>query len=348
MPTIFFNTAWMRFYAGVTDEDSPRDGGSWEEKHEVCNFLPINGKCYGFVQPAGETIAIERIGADEGAEYLDNVTVVWSARSPSGHTVAVGIYRNARLHRNRQKLPESAVHKANRLSDYFVECAESDAILFSYKRRSHRIPRGLNGMGQSLIWYGDTSLGEEEAARIQLLISDSLELSKQAAADAALVATGDSTAGSFDEDQQAIEEDVRQIIESDLTATEKSTLVRARVGQGKFRDQVLKMWRNGCAVTGCRISAMLRASHIKPWRDCKNNSERLDPDNGLMLSANLDALFDKGLISFNDLGQMLVSPEIGQADRTKIGLGAPLTMRPNQGQARYLAYHRNFFGFGKS
>jgi predicted restriction endonuclease len=59
-------------------------------------------------------------------------------------------------------------------------------------------------------------------------------------------------------------------------------------------------------ITDIQIPALLRASHIKPWR-MSDNSERLDPENGLLLVANLDAAFDAGLLSFTDTGRMLFS-----------------------------------------
>lgn len=142
-----------------------------------------------------------------------------------------------------------------------------------------------------------------------------------------------------------LEDDISKLLNSDLDATEKATLVRARIGQGKFRQQVLMLWRNGCSVTGCQVPALLRASHIKPWRDCASNAERLDPDNGLILSANLDALFDRGLISFSDAGGMLVSSQIAEADRKMLGLSRPLSVKPSSRQARYLRYHREMHGF---
>ena len=83
-----------------------------------------------------------------------------------------------------------------------------------------------------------------------------------------------------------------------ITETEKQQLVKARIGQGLFRKQLLSYWSK-CCLTGCGIQGVLRASHIKPWRDC-SNSERLDVYNGLLLSPNMDTLFDKGLISFED------------------------------------------------
>lgn len=348
-PTIFFNVAWMNEYRGITDIDAPLVGGSWAEKHEVCNFLDINGRCYGFVQPPnGENINIGRIGASEDTKFIDGVTVVWSARARNGKTVVVGLYRNARLHSSRQKLPNSPLHQQGgfKLEDYFAECRVEDAFLISHKRRDHFIPRGTDAMGQCLVWYGDTDTGRLESAKIKNLLEKLSAAAAQGELEAAIAEAGNVTAGSCDDEQREIEEDVKNIFDSNLPNIDKFNLVRARVGQGKFRQQVMLRWRNGCAVTGCQVSAMLRASHIKPWRDCVNASEQLSADNGLMLTANLDALFDRGLISFDKTGAMLVSPEISDLDSKNLGLkGARLLIRPSEWQDRYLAYHRQTFGF---
>jgi HNH endonuclease len=348
-PTIFFNIAWMNYYRGISDTDAPLDGGSWAEKHEVCNFLDVDGRCYGFVQPPnGENISIGRIGASENADFIDGVTVVWSARARSGKTVVVGLYRNARLHRSRQKLPNSAQHQqiGFKLDDYFAECRADDAFLISHKRRDHFIPRGTDAMGQSLVWYGDTDTGKLESKKIESLLGNLAAAAAQNELEAAITEAGNATAGSCDDEQREIEEDVQHIFDSNLPTAEKFNLVRARVGQGKFRQQVMQRWRNACAVTGCQVSAMLRASHIKPWRDCVNASEQLSADNGLMLTANLDALFDRGLISFDKTGAMLISPEISDLDTKSLGLkSARLLIRPSEWQDRFLAYHRQTFGF---
>ena len=87
--------------------------------------------------------------------------------------------------------------------------------------------------------------------------------------------------------------------------TEKESIVKSRLGQGKFRDNLLNYWSE-CAVSGVTLPAFLRASHIKPWRDC-TNSERLDTYNGLLLNTTLDAAFDRGFISFADDGGILIS-----------------------------------------
>jgi hypothetical protein len=104
------------------------------------------------------------------------------------------------------------------------------------------------------------------------------------------------------------------------------------LGQGQFRRQVLMRWHGRCVVTGCTLEYVLRASHIKPWR-ISNNDERLNPANGLLLTANLDALFDRCLISFENDGRMLLSG-IATSDREL--LGVPQNLRPDVtlGEAR--------------
>jgi hypothetical protein len=107
-------------------------------------------------------------------------------------------------------------------------------------------------------------------------------------------------------DPETIADDLNDIIRSDRSETEEERLVAARIGQGRFRKDVLARWDNACAVTGTVTLAALRASHCKPWRE-SNDAERLDPANGLPLTATLDALFDVGLIAFDDDGPILVS-----------------------------------------
>ncbi len=125
-----------------------------------------------------------------------------------------------------------------------------------------------------------------------------------------------------------------------IDATTKEALIDARIGQGMFRAAVLKIWGNRCAVTGCRTLDAVRASHIKPWRD-STDEERLDPSNGLPLVATLDALFDAGLISFSDTGEMLVAPKIAAEERTRLSVHRQrlLSAVPVE-MAGYLAHHR--------
>ncbi|WP_198969815.1 HNH endonuclease [Xylophilus sp. ASV27] len=90
-----------------------------------------------------------------------------------------------------------------------------------------------------------------------------------------------------------------------LGDTEVERLVRQRVGQQKYRSAMLDYWGGACAVTGLALPELLRASHAKPWAECSSDAERLDVFNGFLLVANLDALFDGFLVSFDDAGVML-------------------------------------------
>ncbi len=127
---------------------------------------------------------------------------------------------------------------------------------------------------------------------------------------------------------------------STLDVTEKLQLTKARIGQGHFRSN-LEAIEPACRVTGVSNKALLIASHIKPWSE-SDNAERLDGNNGLLLSPHIDKLFDRGWITFTDAGDLLCAePSIEQALQ-QWGVELPKNVRPfNSKQARYLAYHRD-------
>lgn len=127
-----------------------------------------------------------------------------------------------------------------------------------------------------------------------------------------------------------------------LSDTEKSTIVLARRGQGLFRARVAEVEKK-CRLTGVTNLEYLRASHTKPWRDATND-ERLDGENGFLLTPDADLLFDRGFISFEDSGEVLLSPvaDLGAIER----LGITQSMLQNvgafsSGQRKYLDYHRD-------
>lgn len=128
---------------------------------------------------------------------------------------------------------------------------------------------------------------------------------------------------------------------SGISETEKKAIVLARRGQGLFRTRVSLIERK-CRLTGTTNPEYLRASHTKPWRDATND-ERLDGDNGFLLTPDADFLFDRGFISFENSGRVLVSPV---ADMTSIGkMGISQSMLQNvgafsAGQRQYLEFHR--------
>ena len=128
---------------------------------------------------------------------------------------------------------------------------------------------------------------------------------------------------------------------STLPETERQSLVLSRIGQGEFRAQLVSYW-NGCAVTGANCIPLLKASHIKPWRE-SNNKQRLDAFNGLLLSPNIDAAFDTGYITFDSQGKIVLSNAITGSPAFQLHINAKL--RINQKLLRpehevYLEHHR--------
>ena len=139
------------------------------------------------------------------------------------------------------------------------------------------------------------------------------------------------------------EEHELQRVTSDATLpeTDRLAIVTARRGQGLFKQNVMRIERC-CRITKVDRIEHLRASHCKPWRDA-NNEERLDGENGLLLTPNADHLFDRGFISFEDDGEVLVSPVAHRQSLGKMGLdvSAPQNVGGfTDAQKRYLNFHR--------
>lgn len=125
-----------------------------------------------------------------------------------------------------------------------------------------------------------------------------------------------------------------------LEETTREAIVLARRGQGLFKKNVMQR-ESKCRITGVDRIEHLRASHCKPWRDADNN-ERLDGENGLLLTPNADHLFDRGFISFDDGGDVLISPVADALSLTKMGVAIPRNVgRFSDRQRNFLAYHRD-------
>lgn len=126
------------------------------------------------------------------------------------------------------------------------------------------------------------------------------------------------------------------------SATEAVREVVQRVGQDIFRRTLIQYWAGRCAVTGLDMVELLRASHIKPWAKCQTDEERLDVFNGLLLAPHLDALFDKGLVTFSDEGVMVRSQQLSEAQMETLGLSVdafrPLAL--SEAHRQYMAWHR--------
>lgn len=135
-----------------------------------------------------------------------------------------------------------------------------------------------------------------------------------------------------------IEADIEGVFSnSSIGPTEKLELVKARIGQGIFRQRLLSQWKC-CAVTGYSTQSMLVASHIKPW-SLSSNAERLSPFNGLLLVPNIDRAFDKGFLTFEESGAIVISPLLPDAGALGISGNARLALSPEH--QPFMTYHRD-------
>jgi putative restriction endonuclease len=130
--------------------------------------------------------------------------------------------------------------------------------------------------------------------------------------------------------------------DTSIPETERQAIVRARIGQGLFKERVSAIEKR-CRITGVANPIHLIASHSKPWRD-STNEERLNGENGLLLTPTIDRLFDRGFISFEDNGRLIVSPVADRVSLRKMGVetNTAVNVGPfSSGQRAFLQFHRN-------
>lgn len=135
--------------------------------------------------------------------------------------------------------------------------------------------------------------------------------------------------------------EVAKIETSPPSATEAIALVKRRVGQDLFRKALMEYWEGKCSLTGIAVPELLRASHAKPWADCTTDDERLNVYNGFLLCAHLDALFDRGLMTFDSTGTVLFSSRIDKGTREALNLSETATLRwLTDKHGPFLEWHR--------
>lgn len=127
-----------------------------------------------------------------------------------------------------------------------------------------------------------------------------------------------------------------------LSETERKAIIAARVGQGTFRRVLFDKYHGRCIITGINHPKLLVASHIKPW-SVSSNKERLSVDNGLLLSATYDRLFDSGLITFDRQGKIFLSPFIGKENVMRLNLSKDMRfdLCVSGEMGEYLDYHND-------
>lgn len=132
----------------------------------------------------------------------------------------------------------------------------------------------------------------------------------------------------------------------DLKTDEREAVVKVRFGQGSFREALFKRYSGygeKCWMAGIEGRRLLVASHIRPWSHCKEEPDsRGNPDNGLLLSALWDTVFDTGLISFDSDWKVVASSDLSKTARDALNLAEhsvlPEIFRTD-GRKKYLAYH---------
>lgn len=139
--------------------------------------------------------------------------------------------------------------------------------------------------------------------------------------------------------------DIEKLIDENKKGEYKNRETKVRVNQDYFRTIVMSNYSNGCGITGISIPELLVASHIKPWS--KDEKNRLNPSNGICLSATLDKAFDKGLITIDNDFKVLFSSrlkkylkedfykkEFERFENSRLSL--PIKFLPNE---EFLQYH---------
>ena len=137
---------------------------------------------------------------------------------------------------------------------------------------------------------------------------------------------------------QEIEQLEKNLAETNLSKAEQDIIAKARIGQGEFRGRLLARDKV-CKVCGLENRRLLVASHIKPWSKCETTAEKWDENNGLLLCAIHDALFDKGLITFDENGDIQISNSLSEGDQKRLNLCTDLHIDMNDQMKEYLNWH---------
>ncbi|TRZ40088.1 HNH endonuclease [Niallia circulans] len=124
-----------------------------------------------------------------------------------------------------------------------------------------------------------------------------------------------------------------------IAETESEVKTKIRLGQQRFKKDLMSLWGCKCALCDIELPELLKASRSKPWKD-STNEERNDPYNGILLCSNHDALYENGKIAFDGQGRLHISPEINEEDYLKYGLLTKKKIKLNQDNKVYFKWHK--------
>lgn len=130
----------------------------------------------------------------------------------------------------------------------------------------------------------------------------------------------------------------RMFLKEDMKEKYRSGTYKVRTGQKQYREDLINVY-NKCQVCGLQNKDLLVASHIKTYKESEYN-EAIDFNNGFLLCRLHDGLFDKGLISFDDDGSVIISNKLNYNDRSILNELKNIKINVNKEQKKYLKWHR--------
>jgi putative restriction endonuclease len=200
-------------------------------------------------------------------------------------------------------------------------------------------PLQSNGNGNQALYLTEIPQGFTEV--IVGLIGDEARILLSRPVEAAPIESNPMVSG---DDLDVWEHRLEQQVEKDRSVpeTDREAIIRARCGQGLFKQRVMRI-ESKCRITGVENLTHLIASHCKPWRDA-SNEERLDGENGLLLTPSVDHLFDRGFIGFENSGELIISPIAHAPSLQRMGIETEHRVNVGlftEGQKHFLEFHRN-------
>lgn len=198
-------------------------------------------------------------------------------------------------------------------------------------------PLQTNGNGNQALYL--TEINERFAEVLGGLIGEEARIlmtsSEQSSPRSNLIPVADD----LDVWERRLEEKVQS--DTSVRETDREAIIRARSGQGIFKERVSRIERR-CRITGVENLTHLIASHSKPWRD-SSNEERLNGENGLLLTPSIDHLFDRGFIGFENSGELIISPVAHKPSLQRMGIATEHMVNVGaftEGQKHFLDFHR--------
>ena len=311
MSILFCNIGWSEKYDG-DPLDKPKGGGSHNETgigHEIYNFKPFKGECFGYVQIP--SIHIEKLTnnakINKNIEQIDNVLVVWVAKKHKevGKYI-VGWYKNATIYRKYQSIPDEVMQNQDRTEEFNSFIIKSnDFHLLPVTNRTYCIKQRFHH-----IWYDKNEVIKKEVEEY------------------------------INNYKYKEVSEIENLDTDNISCTEKEAIVKARIGQSKFRDRLIEKYESKCCLCGIKNKELLIASHLKPWSKSNDSKEKIDINNGLLLCPTHDKLIDKGLITFSENGEIMISELLTNDDRKLVNVNEKMIIQVNDENRSYIKYHR--------